>query len=163
MYMQLNRLELLSKYAKQIKLFSYSFNSTEEIDGGIIAPIKDEPERVSALIDSVDPEQLRNLTIAKVFRIFAISDVAMRMWQQPALAVGADEATEFLVLYELEGNFYLGGFHLLRYENAWRIDQLVSITGGTSALGIVDRMTLEEFEEHIAWFDNENVDFEEIQ
>jgi hypothetical protein len=162
MYIELNRLELVSRYAQQIKFFSYSFYATEPL--GETIRIQDEPERVSAFVESVNPEQLTNLKISKVIRIIALSEQMIDAWQQQAKPVGADEATEIIVLYELDGNYHLGGARLLRYGESWKLDGLNSTIASTAALGTVTKTTQEEFETLISELDgNENWRLEELK
>jgi hypothetical protein len=162
MYVDLNRLALISRYGGQLKFFVYSFYATEPLDE--TTPIQDEPEKISAFIESVNPEQLTGLKIDKVIRMIATSDKLLEVWQQQAKPVGADEVTELVVLYELDGSYYLGGARLLRYGESWKLDGLSSVLAGMSALGTVTKTTLEEFETLLGDLgDNENWKLEEIQ
>jgi hypothetical protein len=162
LYAQLNRLELLSKYAFNIKLFCYSFYSSEPLDGSTIL-LQDEPERVEAFIASVNPEQLANLTIKRVFRINALSERMKQNWQAQAKPIGADEITELVILYELDGSYFLGGFSLLRYKESWKISALSSVLAGMDALGGVSETTPEEFEKFVAELgESDNWTLEEI-
>jgi hypothetical protein len=145
MYIELNRLSLLSKYAIHIKLFSYSFFSTESLDNPVV-PLRNESERIAAFIASANPEQLGNLTVNRIFRIRTVSENILEMWQKQAAPMGAEEITECVVLYELDGTFFLGGFNLLHYDQTWKIYSLSSVIAGMSALGTVVRMTPAEFE-----------------
>jgi hypothetical protein len=162
LYKQLNRLELLSRYASSIKLFSYSFYSPEPLDGSII-PLQDELTRVSAFIDSVNPEQLANLKIERTLKFNALSERMKQNWQAQAAPVGADEATEMVVLYALDGQYFLGGFYLLRYGESWKINGLYSALAGMPVLGGVSTTTLNAFDNLVAGLKgNENWTFEEI-
>jgi hypothetical protein len=161
MYAQLNRLELLSKYAFNIKLFCYSFYSSEPLDGSII-PIRDELEKVKTFITSVSPEQLATLSIKRAFRFIA-SEKMWEIWQKQAAPVGAEETSEVVVLYQLNNEYFLGGFHLLRYGQNWKIDGLSSVLAGMDADGSVSKMTVAEFEEFITELSsNENWTLEEV-
>jgi hypothetical protein len=144
MYKQLNRLQLAWKYGEQIKIFAYSFYSSELLDETTV--VQDEPERVSDFIESVNPERLANLKIAKMFKIIGVSERMLNMWEQQAKPAGADEITECVVLYELEGNYYLGGARVLRYGESWKLEGLSSIVAMTGYLGATKKMTTEEFE-----------------
>jgi hypothetical protein len=162
MYKQLNRLELLSKYAFNIKLFTYSFYSSEPLDGSII-PLQGEPERLETFVNSVNPEQLGNLTIERAFRINALSDRMKQNWQAQAAPVGADEVTEMVVLYNLNGSYFLGGFSLLRYGENWKISGLSSVLAGMESLGGVSVTTPSEFEAFAAELGNsDNWTLEEL-
>lgn len=143
MYTQLNRLSLLAKYGQNIKLFCYSFYSTESLEGKIVAPINDRPERIDAFITSVNPKQLTNLKIAKVFKLTILSERLQNTLEEQAKIVGAEEFSEFVVFYELDGDYFAGGIHLLGYDGAWKIDSLGSALTGVSAVGTVLKTTPE--------------------
>ncbi len=161
MYVELNRLALISRYAQQLKSFVYSFYASEPLDE--TTRIQDEPERISAFTESVNPEQLANLNINTVIRIMATSEKLLEIGQQQAKPVGADEVTELVVLYELDGGYYLGGARLLRYGESWTLDGLSSAFAGMSALGTVTKTTREEFETLLGDLGgNENWTLEEV-
>jgi hypothetical protein len=162
MYVDLNRLALISRYGGLLKFFVYSFYATEPLDA--TTPIQDEPERISAFIESVNPEQLAGLKIAKVIRIIASSDKLLEIGQQQAKPVGADDVTELIVLYELDGSYYLGGARLLRYGEGWKLDGLSSALAGMPALGTVTKTTLDDFDTFTSELGNsENWKLEEVQ
>jgi hypothetical protein len=163
MYAQINYLNLLAKYALYIKLFCYSFYSTEPLDGTIVPIKQDETERIDAFIASVSPEQFAKLTVARMFRFTASSEQLREIWQKQAAPIGAEEMTEFVVLYELSGDYFMGGFHLLRYGEFWKIDWLNSALAGLPARGTVSKTTPEDFEIFISELgDSENWKLEEI-
>jgi hypothetical protein len=162
MYKQLNRVQLAWEYGEQIKAFAYSFYLSELLDETIY--IQDEPERVSRFIDSVNPELLINLKIHKIFRFIGVSEKMLNMWERQAKPVGADETTECIVLYELGGNYYLGGARVLRYSESWKLDSLSSIIAMTEDSGAVTKTTLEDFEAFISRLqENRNWKLEQIQ
>lgn len=49
-----------------------------------------------------------------------------------AKCFGAQDGTERLALYKLNGEYYYSGFHLLKYKKSWKIDGLYSSLAGTS-------------------------------
>jgi hypothetical protein len=162
MYKQLNRLELLSRYAFNIKLFTYSFYSSEPLDSSLI-PLQAEPERLETFINSVNPEQLADLKIERALRFKPLSEKMKQNWQAQATPVGADEATEVLVLYAFNDQYFLGGFYLLRYGEHWKINGLYSALAGLPTFGSVSATTLNEFENLVAELKgNENWTLEEI-
>jgi hypothetical protein len=162
MYVDLNRLALISRYGGLLKFFVYSFYATEPLDE--TTRIQNEPERISAFIESVNPEQLAGLKIAKLIRITATSDKLLEVWQQQAKPVGADDVTELVVLYELNGIYYLGGARLLRYGEGWKLDALSSALAGMAALGTVTKTTQEEFDTFISELsDSDNWRLEEVR
>jgi hypothetical protein len=161
MYAQLNHLSLLSRYALYIKFFGYGFYSTEPLDDGLVGPIED--EGIAAFTASVNPKQLTKLMITRMFRFTVLSEKLRQLWQEQVAISGAEESTEFVVLYKLDGNYFVGGLHLLRYGQAWKIDSLGSILASTPALGVVTKTTLTGFDELISRLeDSEDWKLEEI-
>ncbi len=152
LYVELNRLVLLSRYAEQLKFFAYSFYYREneafkdgELEQTIL--IQDNPELVSEFIASVNPERLANLTVARTLRFIATSEKMIKVFQDQAKTVGADDVTELIILYELDGSYYLGGARALRYGKSWKLDGLYSALAGVTGSGTVTKTTQAEFDE----------------
>jgi hypothetical protein len=168
MYVELNRLTFVSRYASQIKLFTYSLllqttETFEDFDPYLTLPIQSEPDLVREFVRVSDPEKLRGLSIDKLFRITATSEKMLENWQAQARPVGANEITEFVVLYRLGNNVYFGGARMLRYGESWKLDGLNSVVAGTEAGGNAVLTTQEDFEVLVAELkDSENWRLEEL-
>ena len=59
---------------------------------------------------------------------------------------GADELTERIVLYGLNGTYYYGGFQLLRYGSQWKVLSLDSFITGISSFRNIRKTTPENFD-----------------
>ena len=59
---------------------------------------------------------------------------------------GADNAQgSKFCLYDLNGELYTGGFHLIRFKNGWKIESMTSYLAGTRADGSVIKTTEDEY------------------
>jgi hypothetical protein len=147
MYDPLNRLTLLSRYGGSIRNFIYSFNVSMPLDKTVRQP---SPDEIDGFVASVDPARLAGLTIADAYLIRYNSERVVELENALNAPIGADESTEIFVLYELEGRYFTGGVHLLRYSDAWKIDSLSARFAGTDANGVVTETSREEFEARVA-------------
>lgn len=75
------------------------------------------------------------------------SEKNIENFNKHAQLYGADEQTERVVLYELNGEYYCGGFQIMRYKNNWKIISLYSNLAGQSPYGTVTKITQVEFEQ----------------
>lgn len=147
-YVELNKMQLSSQILNQAKLFTYSLLSQEAVDTG--SPIlKMDSERVAQFQQDVDPSRLAGIQVEKIdLPNKAIMQESKYLENAAKLAhiYGADEMTERVVLFSFEENEYLFGFTLLRYGDTWKISSATSPLAGTSAIGVAQPTTLEEFE-----------------
>ena len=72
-----------------------------------------------------------------------------RSWENQADLYGADDINEYTVLYEYNGNTYLGGMGLIKYDDKWYIDQTTSNILGLRAEGYIWQVSEEEYLEFI--------------
>jgi hypothetical protein len=147
MYDPLNRLALLSRYGGLIRNFIYSFNASMPLDQTFRVT---SPDEVDAFVASVDPTRLAGLTVADAYLLRYNSAKAVEIVNGQNAPIGADESTEIFVLYQLDGQYFAGGLHLLRYGDAWKIDALGSSFAGTNASGVVTETSREEFEARVS-------------
>ncbi len=59
---------------------------------------------------------------------------------------GADEYAERVVLYDLNGTYFYGGFTLLRFGDSWKLISLSSPMGSESAYGTPQKITMADYE-----------------
>ncbi|MGL4611380.1 MAG: hypothetical protein ACRCYY_17170 [Trueperaceae bacterium] len=169
MYVELNRLELASRYAVQIKLFSYSLlvqtvEPLENFDPYQNIRVTEDSSLARTFVTEANPEKLKSLTMRKLFKITATSDKMLEAWQSQTKPIGADEITEFVVLYELGSHVYLGGARVLRFGRSWKLDGLNSAIAGIEAGGSATLTTQADFELLIDKLENnDNWGLEELQ
>lgn len=147
MYRDINKFRVGAQIAGQIALFSYSFFTDQGLDG---SPVRIEDDsQASNFVKAVDPSKLSNLNIKEIEIPPQLLDEKTKEKFNGSFVqiYKADEATERVVLYELDNKFYLGGFQLLRYKDYWKISSLQSALAGTSPMGTVTEISKEEFEE----------------
>lgn len=147
-YVEINKMQLSAQILNQVKMLSYSLLSQEAVDTG--APIiKMDVERVKQFQQDVDPKRLAGIQVEKIDlpnKAIMQESKYLENAAKTARIYGADEMTERVVLFSFEENEYLLGFTLLRYGESWKISSATSPLAGTSAMGVVQKTTLEEFE-----------------
>lgn len=147
LYRDLDAAATLGSLANQTKMLIYSFFVTDGLDGQPVMPADrayaEEFQQVvdpSNLIDlelvRIDPPMNRILWTAKNINNF----------NKMANIYGAETMTERIALYKLDGQTFVGGFGLYRYESGWKIFKLNSSLAGTSANGAAMPATLEDYE-----------------
>ncbi|UJW83951.1 hypothetical protein [Devosia sp. SL43] len=100
---------------------------------------------------ALDPGRLTNLKVLKT-RVpspqMANSEVNRRNIMSQLGVTGGDDIQERIVLYELDGRTYGGGFNAVRYGDVWQARALVSYLAGTTSFAHAGPMSVEEFD---AW------------
>ncbi len=143
-YQELNRAQSLAIVANQMKFFVYSFSDSD----AVLAVIKGEDyslnskDEAEQFVADVDPDKLKELHIMR------IDSPSENSYYSNIIAgtYGADKSTDRIVLYELNGETYLGGYTLLFYDNRWGILGLYSDLGDTSPYGAAEKISEEAYE-----------------
>lgn len=145
MYQDINRGLVLNRITTQIKVFVYSFLT--DVDPYMTTAIKDE-DPTPQFIKDADPGKLKNLQIDRmdipepdVFN----GEINLKNMKEQAKPFGALEATERVVLYDLDGDKYLGGFYLFRYKKGWKIYTMTSYLAGLPADGSVSETSKKDY------------------
>ncbi len=144
-YVELNKYERMARLARQIKFFCYSLSATEkEYTVTISNPTK---ERIAAFIESSNPAGLSELEIISIDKPELVENERHKSNEKiRAKCFGAQDGTERIVLFKLKGlEFYYSGFHLLKYGQSWKIDELHSSLAGTSALGTAEKIEVSDY------------------
>jgi hypothetical protein len=146
-YVELNKAQIVSRIASQVKIFAYSLLSTQDIDYSQTT-LMDVDTAVS-FMNEVDPSRLAQLEVQEIGlpnpEIMS-SDRYKENALKIALVYGADDSTERVALFSFEQNDYMLGFTLLQYGENWKISSLSSPIANTSVLGGAGKTTKEEFE-----------------
>jgi hypothetical protein len=91
---------------------------------------------VESLIKQLDPSKISKLKIADIGKSPKHDTTTNRKTQKSiAKTYGADDEQFRTVLYEYDGDYYVGGFTLIEYGNRWQIANLVDPIAGISAYG----------------------------
>jgi len=155
LYDDINKLQLAWQISRQVKFFAFSFNGSEKADGKTVFLPPDDPksnERINAFIASVDPAKLAGLKIVKIARLGLeqTNERVKKNFSDQAKLYGASELSERMVLYSLDGRYFCGGFSLIRYGTAWKLNGLYSTLGGTDASGSVTPSSPRDFDDAVA-------------
>ena len=131
----------LNRYAQAYQIFaelrglSYSLLSTQPFDK-IITPVT--ADQAQQLVKDLDPSHLAGLTVASVkFPIakFATDARTLANFAAEAKVYSADELTERLALFQLNGQYYDVGFTLVRYGTDWKVLNQISNLANMPATG----------------------------
>lgn len=145
MYHELNRITKESQISTQIKGFIYSFYNKGELTAS--KPVTKKRE-IKKFIQSVDPKQLKKLKIVQIdppYPDVMKKEATKTSLKTHAAIAGGTEATERVVLYELNGRYYWGGFRLIKYNDNWKISTINSDIVNQPALGSVTKTTKENY------------------
>lgn len=152
-YTEINRAQFLWQILFQTRNLTYGLLTTDPalLNGQtIIIDAEETTAFATEFISNMDLERLAQLqivTIAIPSPELVQSERNVENWDRLARIYGADELTERVVLFVFEGDSYLVGFTLLRYEDDWKISSIQSALGNTSSTGGPVQTTEEEFQE----------------
>jgi hypothetical protein len=145
-YAGLNRYGQAYPIFAELRGLSYSLLSSQPVDQ-IITPVT--ADQAQKLIKDLDPSRLAGLTVASVkFPIakFATDAHTISNFAAEAKVYGADELTERLALFQLNGQYYDVGFTLVRYGSDWKVLNQVSNLAAMPATGAAQQTTPGNFD-----------------
>lgn len=134
LYPDLNAASILGNFSRRTKMLVFSFFVTKGLDGKPIVPV--DRAYAEAFELAVDTQKLGHLRLLRVDlprKAILESDKNAENFSKTAKLYGAQEMTERIVLYELDGRTFLGGFQLYRYASGWKICSLHSNLAGLPA------------------------------
>jgi hypothetical protein len=147
LYRDLDAAATLGSLANQTKMLVYSFFVTEGLDGQPLMPA--DRAYAEEFQKAVDPSKLADLELVRIdppMKRLLWTANNINNFNKMANLYGAETMTERIALYELDGQTFVGGFGLYRYESGWKIFKLNSTLAGTSATGAAMSATLEDYE-----------------
>jgi hypothetical protein len=150
-YVEINKMQLSGQILARVKVLAYGLLSSEKVDDASVIVITD-TARINKFMQDVDPKKLANLKVEKISppnKTLMSSASYQNNATQNALAYGADESTERVVLFSFAQNYYYVGFTLLRYGDSWKISSPTSALANTNALGAPTKTTVEKFDSMI--------------
>ncbi len=151
MFADLNQLQQAATMGNYIRYFCYSFFIDEDLSMPIVLGESD--ISIEDFMAAVDPAQLHSLEIVRMDEPMPEvlhSETNTSNFDRQAASYGADGMTEMVVLYDLNGQLYCGGFGLLNYGGDWKICRLNSMLAGQPAYGTVAPITESEYQSVIS-------------
>ena len=144
-YAGLNRYGQAYPIFAELRGLAYSLLSSKPVDQ-IITPVT--ADQAQQLITDLDPSHLAGLTVVSVkFPVakFATDAHTLSAFAAEAKVDGADELTERLALFQLNGQYYAVGFTLVRYGSDWKVLNQVSNLAGMPTTGAAQQTTPGDF------------------
>ncbi len=149
-YVELTKCERMAHLSRQIKFFCFSLLATEKEYGITITnPTK---ERIAAFIESSNPAGLSGLEIISIDKPELVESERHKSNEIiRAKCFGAQDGTERVALIRFKGelDYFLIGFHLLKYKKSWKIDEMSSSLAGTSAFGTAEKIDISDYKQLI--------------
>ena len=147
-----NREYLRGICARQIALMCFSLQADEEYlqMSPVIADEETDPDGIfSGLEDAADLEYLSSFRVLRVD--YALPDyqgasaASMESIEKQAEIYGAEDLTEYAVLYEYDGDTYVGGVGVIRYDGRYYINYLAGNYLGLSSFGFLTQADEDEY------------------
>jgi len=144
-YADLNRYAQTYQIFAELRGLAYSLLTTKPVDQ-VITPVT--ADQAQQLVTDLDPSRLAGLTVVSVkFPVarFATDARTLSNFAAQAKVYGADEWTERLALFQLNGKYYAVGFTLVRYGSDWKVLNQISNLAGMPATGAAQQTTPGDF------------------
>lgn len=134
--------------ADQYRRLTYSL-LVPDLSQDQVTPLSDDDApSAEELRDDLDSSRLAGLRAERIERLEGPERLTEN-YDRAARLVGADERREYLVLYEWEGDTYLGAVGVLRYDDEWSIDALSAPIANVS-VGSLEPASEDDFDEALA-------------
>lgn len=138
--------------AEQYRRLTYSL-LVPDLSPDSVTPLTDDgAPSAEEIRDDLDSSRLEGLRAERIEQLEG-SERLTESYDEAARLVGADERREYLVLYEWDGETYLGAVGVLRYDDEWSIDALGSPIVNVS-VGILEPASEDDFDERLASVDD---------
>jgi len=146
-YVAMNKAQLSAQILGQVKMFTFSLLSTEDMTKVGVIPI--DAARTTQFIKDVDPSRLTQIEIKKIavpYPTIMKNDKYLANASALAQIYGADEYTQRIVLFQFGGDNYIAGFSLLRYGESWKIMNAGSTIANIVSSGVTGKITEADFD-----------------
>lgn len=88
------------------------------------------------VVDDMNPEKMQEIEIVEIGKSDLLDEErTQENFEGQAKIWGAQHMTMRSVLYDIGGEYYVGGFQLLEYNRSWLINALSDVLTGQSPLG----------------------------
>lgn len=99
-------------------------------------------DQIEDIYNNLEPADLKDLTIIEIDKAKQHDTATNRETQKKMANIyGADDEQFRSVLYEYNGDYYMGGFTLIEYNSRWMISNLIDPLTGTSASGCAVKLS----------------------
>lgn len=140
------QINVVAQRASDIRRFIYALL----LDGTEDRLTNASDANIDRFIRAVNPARIKGMRIVRIDQPMPSTTnrpEAIQLAKSQAVKLGADERTERIALFQLDGRYYRAGFTLLRSNASWRIAQLESIYGDIGPSDPPARQTtVEEYE-----------------
>jgi len=150
-YKAINQSYFLNQIVFQIRNFTYSFSESDAVKsviGGSPYSTANDVTAADEFVKAVDPNNIKALTVVRIDKPYPeiLNEAqAIKNFKIQAKVYGADDGTERVVLYKINGKYYKGGFTLYRYSKNWKIVYLNSVFAGMDISGAAIETTKEDY------------------
>src|SRR5262249_42234511 len=149
-FVEMNQVRATAEMAEATKLFVYGLLT--DIDPMRSERMESDAE-IQAFVQAVNPARLATVKVVRIDQprpSVTNGPEAQAFLKRWATLNGAEEMTDRIALYQLQGQFFWSGFRLCRYDKSWKIWELESTLGGPlSSKGAVGKTTVAEYEAHL--------------
>ena len=153
-YVLYNKVKFTQEMLSKIYCISASFHLSEDyngITGGGTHSLKTDAFP-NSIIKEMEPASLDALNIVDIKKV-VIDEVTLDMKNRKEQAgmFGGDDIQCRTVLYEYEGDYYVGGFTLIEYDGKWLVEDMIDSYSGA---GADPGLKLEDKSQYYDFFEN---------
>jgi len=145
LYKDIMRAQIISGFASNIKIMSYSL-LYDEIDAELITNyIPTDDLDIDDLIEEVDPKPLETLELIRIDVNNEDLQTDKKYQKSNAVKIcGADSIAERIALIEVDGDLFYKGFTLVEYDGKWYIRGFSAVLFGEDSLGLATPIDSED-------------------
>ena len=144
-YTGYNRASMSASLLRQMTWLTFSVTLPDEYDGFLEYMSIYEGIDFDDVVEDMDPAPVSGLELVRIDSHKMLeSSQNEENYERQAAVYGADEQTSRVVLYEYDGDYYAGGFTLLRYNGRWLILGLNDPLAGIPVTGALIRLDDED-------------------
>lgn len=99
---------------------------------------------IDGVVGDMNPAKMQEIKIVKFGKSHLLDNTrTQKNFNLQANNLGANSMTSRAVLYDINGDYYVGGFQLLEYNGSWLITALYDILIGQSGFGTLVKVNSE--------------------
>ena len=128
-YDNINRLDIRGEAIQQMQYFCLGLSMNERIATDFELPIpfiiddeNQKRQKIEEFLECLELDRLDTLQVIRMDRM----NIDNEFWKEAHDILGADDYAEYAVLYEYNGQTYVGGVRTIRYGEEWYLYRLGS-------------------------------------